>query len=373
MRTAAPETMNGPRRTPRDRLLSAGVLAVLTTAVLMLAAGIGGRPADAASGTTYSGGVNPTYTGSGTEPVTESACQQAPDGYGDCGFLTANGDGFTISLPSGFVAQYQGTAAGTVDNMAVVAAVVRALNPAKYAPADQSVVPSDLSVSPSYAAKLATVGVTPTEFLDWMFANVPAPYRALWVPGSALSAPPPATSSRAAGSTSPASASAAASASVTKAPGGTTTSASEARATKASSTVTAHPASVYPSSTAPLTAAQVLAAKASATASGTGGSSTAVPTSSTVNPGGVIANPTDCPAGESAAVEAQGGRCIPDAPLGVPVHPVPKPAPSLWTRLMRAVEAWFALLRPYWGAIAWGAAFVAVVVGGGMLIRKRSS
>ena len=189
MRTAAPETMNAPRRTLRERLLSPGVLAVLTTALVAVAVGMGGQPADAASGTTYSGGANPTYTGRGAEPVTESVCGQYSSGVGACGFLTANADRFTISLPSGFVAQHQGTAADAVDNMAVVAAVVDDLNPAKYAPADQSVVPFDLSVSSSYASKLATVGVTPTQFPDWVFANVPANERAPSLPGSAFSAP----------------------------------------------------------------------------------------------------------------------------------------------------------------------------------------
>ena len=358
----------------RDPMPGGFGAALLTVA--LLAVGIALGPAAAASGTAYSGGVNPTYTGSGAEPVTESVCGQYSNGLGDCGFLTANADRFTISLPSGFVVQHQGRAAATVDNMAVIAAVVRDLNPAKYAPADQSVVPSDLSVSPTYAAMLATVGVTPTQFLDWMFANVPASERAPWVPGSAFSAPAGGAAATSAPAPPPAS-SAAASPSGTKASGGTTTSASNASAPKPSYSPPVVPA-VYPTTTAALTPAQVSAEKASATASGTGGTgrsrgSQGVSTSSTVNPGGVIANPADCPAGESAAVEPQGAVCIPDGPLGVPLHPGPKPVPSVWTRAMMSLAAWLAPILPYWSLFAAAAIIVGLFFVALAVIRKIES
>ena len=378
MRIGAPETMNGPRRTLRGRLLSPGGVRALATAVWLLAAGMAVAPAAAASGSTYSGGVNPTYTGSGAEPVTESACQQFSNGAGGCEFATANQDHFTISVPNGFVLKYQGTATLTGNNMAVIAAVVRDLNPAKYAEGGVSGIPFDVSVSPSYAAKLATVGVTPTQFLDWMFANVPANERAPWVPGSAFSAPAAATTTTPPPSTAasrPAS-SVPATASATKAPGGTTAPASKASAPKPSHPAPVVPkrtATVYPTTTTPLPASRVSAEKASATASGTGGSGTAVPTSSTVNPGGVIANPADCPAGESAAVEPQGAVCIPDGPLGVPLHPGPKPVPSVWSRAMRALVAWLAPVLPYWSLIAMGVILLSLPFVGAAIIRKISS
>ena len=234
-------------------------------------------------------------------------------------------------MPPGFVAQYQGAVAAIYNNMAVNAAVVQDLSPAKYAEGGSSGVPPDLTVSPSYAALLATVGITPTQFLDWQLGNVPADQRAPWVPGSAhvalvngvgvaatpVSTPPasssaPAPSGSAASGGSPQTSTAPAASSTTKAP------------------------AVYPSNTAPLSSAQrsadASAEVASSTLSGTGSGTPlpAPPTSSTVSSGGVIVNPPDCPQGESAVVEPQGTVCMPDAPLQGGIHPAPKPAAPPW-------------------------------------------
>lgn len=79
--------------------------------------------------------------------------------------------------------------------------------------------------------------------------------------------------------------------------------------------------------------------------------------SSTVQPGGVIPNPADCPAGESAVVEPGGARCIPDAPLGVRPTPRGPSARAGEARLLRK-------LRPYWGLFAAGAVFASLLLFG---------
>ena len=92
-----------------------------------------------------------------------------------------------------------------------------------------------------------------------------------------------------------------------------------------------------------------------------------------MNPGGVIANPADCPAGESAAVEPQGAVCIPDGPLGVPLHPGPKPVPSVWTRAMMSLAAWLAPILPYWSLFAAAAIIVGLFFVALAVIRKIES
>jgi len=271
----------------------------------------------------YTGGANPTYTGPGAEPVTGSYCEG-----NTCEFVTANGDRFTISLPVGFVVQYQGTAAGIVNNPVVVAAVVKDLSPAKYAEGGASGVPPDLTVSPSYAALLATVGIAPTQFLDWQLGNVPPDQRAPWVPGSAYVALVNGVGVAAApASTPPASSSAPAPS------GGAASKPRTAPAASAATTTKAAPAStpnVYPSNTVPLSPAQRSADASAEVASSTPGAPLPPPPlSSTVSSGGVIANPPDCPRGESAVVEPQGARCLPTTTLVAPPLPV-TPHPWAW-------------------------------------------
>jgi hypothetical protein len=93
-----------------------------------------------------------------------------------------------VGFPIGFLKKYQGTNAPKFDDMAVIKAMLTL--PAKdWAPANVSGIGERVSVSPSYAAKLATVGVTPRELLAWLYADVPPSERAPWIPGSA-NAPP---------------------------------------------------------------------------------------------------------------------------------------------------------------------------------------
>ena len=264
----------------------------LTTALLAVSAMAPHAAAFADSG--YSGGTNPEYTGKGASAVVESAC--APD---RCGFLTANGGRFLVGLPKGFVAKYQGTTAGTVDNMKVIAAMVR-LPAAKYAPADQSVVPSGLSVAPTYAALLAKVGVTPTQFLDWQMGNVPPDKRMPWVPGWAPTGAVATTTTTTGTVTTP--------------PTTTTTGTTTTKTPKVSGT-------------------KAVPASGTKSASGTASATRSVPTapppvtptaatseslaSKSIHRGQAVANPTFCSKASSWVWNPAGDRCMPDTLLGV--------------------------------------------------------
>jgi hypothetical protein len=124
--------------------------------------------------------TNPTITAPGVVAIVESGCVS-----NRCGFITNNNGRFLVILPAGFVEKYQGTDAPKFDDMAVIKAMLTLHNTLNLSGLTTEL----LSIAPSYAAKLATVGVTPGELLAWLYTNVPPSERAPWIPGSA-NAPP---------------------------------------------------------------------------------------------------------------------------------------------------------------------------------------
>lgn len=286
-------TRRGVVRTNRRRL------AVAVAAVLVVA----GAGASAAAAT-WPRTTSPTYTGPGSSPITESFCKD-----GGCGFATSDGGRFMFSLPAGFVPKYQGTASMQTDDMAVVKAMLTLKNTL-----NESAIPSATTVSPAYAAKLATVGVTPAQFLAWLYVNVPAAQRPPWVPGSANAPqaavePPP----RAATPVGQAGAPPQRAASVIpRKPG------------KARS-----PASAYPApATAPAPMPATLRRPANGQRSSASGTHALRQAPSAPPPpalreaaGTVAPNPAACPRGYSEVNAPNGGRCLPDPALGV--RPLP--------------------------------------------------
>lgn len=241
--------------------------------------------------TTWPSSTNPEYTGPGSEPIIESLC--VPD---RCGFLTANGDRFIIDLPGGFVAKYQGNVAAadqaTVQaSLPVIAAMVK-LPASQYAPANVSGVGGSISVAPSYATKLAAVGVTPDALLGWLESNVQPTQKAPWIPGSANA--PATTTKSPANNPTPAA--------PTPKPGATT-----------------KPAAAYPA-TPPASQVPQAPPKPVVIIHQAGGiiSSTATsPPTGPAKPGSVVPHATACLAGESLTVAPSGSRCMPDSALSV--------------------------------------------------------
>ncbi len=135
--------------------------------------------------------TNPETTAFGSQPIYQSQCEfssNAPLGA-DCMFLArstgggAASDSFQsqaveIGVPSAWLAQQpHGTA---LDDPGVVAALLRT---AWYPVGSGAISGMTLSVDPAYAARLRTVGVTPLQFLSWMYKNVPRSSWPPWVPG----------------------------------------------------------------------------------------------------------------------------------------------------------------------------------------------
>ena len=291
-------------RPHRQYAAAAAVAAVALAGVAVAAVAVTPPPAAAFAQPGYSGGTNPEYTGKGASPVKESACGQGATGGGQCGFLTASGGGFVVILPKGFVAKYQGTAAGTVDNMAVIAAMMK-LPPAQWAPANISGVPTGLSVTPAYAALLAKVGVTPTQFVDWQMGNVPPDKRMPWVPGWSATATSTAKTSPTS-STSTTQGGASSSTTATK----TTVPPASSTAQKGASTATS---STAKTSTQPATATKKtpVAAKSKADAR------------NYVTRQRAVANPVFCPSGSSFVFTPGGDRCLSDTLTGISTHAAP--------------------------------------------------
>ncbi len=179
--------------TPDDRpvLVRLVVLAALVAALLIggitYAAGHGILPARVLLG--LDGNLlapqttNPATTAPGSEPVYRSICEFVATNAGaQCVFSLSDErgnlveQGLAVPVPRTWLARiHRGTA---VDDMQVIAALVRA----PYSPPDGPGLESmNISVDPTYAALLSTVGVTPQAFLEWLYHNVPPAHRPPWV------------------------------------------------------------------------------------------------------------------------------------------------------------------------------------------------
>ncbi len=193
-RTAAPAGGGpGPAPAPDDTrtvvriVLLAAVAAFVLVTGITLAASHGFLPAQVVLGTDHIlvSDTNPATIAPGAQPVYESSCAftSTPPGA-RCVF--ALGDergnlveqGLSIPVPKAWLQRHPH--ATTVNDMGVIAALVRS----PYAPpAGNALETMHISVNPSYAKLLATVGVSPQRFLRWIYGHVPLRYRPAWVGG----------------------------------------------------------------------------------------------------------------------------------------------------------------------------------------------
>jgi hypothetical protein len=275
--------------------VAVAALAVAALAGLVLV--LGGQAALAAA--TWPNTTDPTTTAPGSEAISHSLCK-AFGAKDSCEFVTTNQDRFLIVLPDELLSK---VADGTQpDAMDVIAAVIKL--PGRYAPANISGVGCCVSVSPSYAAKLATVGMTPGQLLGWLEQNVPPAERAPWIPGSAnaLDAGP----ARQAG-TGPAQRPRLSPAAIKT----THTGASAPESAPAYPKPAPLPAgeSGRPTFGSPTSSAVVSTSAQLAPATGK--------TTGPAPPGTVAPNAPPCPAGFSELNAPNGGRCLPDEALGV--------------------------------------------------------
>lgn len=127
--------------------------------------------------------ADPATTAPGSQPVYQSSCEFMPTPPGaQCAFALGDDrghlveQGLAVEVPKAWLARFNGPT--TVNDMEVIAALTRS----PYAPLDGPGLESmSISVTPSYASQLATVGVTPQQFLQWLYQNVPAAHRPPWV------------------------------------------------------------------------------------------------------------------------------------------------------------------------------------------------
>lgn len=135
--------------------------------------------------------TNPETTAIGSEPVWEVQCGfGGPTGAG-CTLLLADISGnlvtedLTVEVPRRWLSALPHPT--RVNNMRVLAALVQS----RYAPLDgEGMANMAISVEPSFARRLKTVGITPVRFLDWLYQNVPHDRWPPWLP---TSHPAPAT------------------------------------------------------------------------------------------------------------------------------------------------------------------------------------
>lgn len=187
-RVSAPEPTAPNDRPLLLRLtLGAAVVAGLLIAGIVYAAGHGLLPARVALG--LSGDLstpqttNATTTATGSLPIYRTQCEFVQTGEGgQCVFALADqrGDlveqGLAIPVPRAWLQRIP--RATSPDNMGVISALVRS----PYAPAAGVGLESmSISVDPTYAELLATVGVTPQELLQWIYQHVPPADRPPWV------------------------------------------------------------------------------------------------------------------------------------------------------------------------------------------------
>lgn len=197
---AGPGAGGGPEgsvtgQPPSDRpvVLKMVILAAAAAAVLVsgmaFAAGHGLLPARIVLG--LDGGLlapqttNPATTAAGSEPIYRSVCDfvATPSGA-QCVFSVSDQrgnlveQGLAISVPRAWLARIpRGTA---LDDMQVIADLVKS---PYYIPDGTGLQSMNISVDPTYAALLASVGVTPQALLQWIYHNVPADRRPPWARG----------------------------------------------------------------------------------------------------------------------------------------------------------------------------------------------
>lgn len=179
--------MQGDTQTVVRMVIGAAVAAFFLVTGISFAAGHGFLPAKVVMGSDdllqAPSTTNPATTATGSQPVYESQCSfvNTPSGA-QCVFALGDqrGDlveqGLTIGVPRAWLAQFARPDA--VNDVKVVAALVKS----PYAPLDGHGLESmSISVDPSYAAQLATVGVSPQQLLQWLYRNVPPAHRPPWV------------------------------------------------------------------------------------------------------------------------------------------------------------------------------------------------
>jgi len=196
------EPIGEPRRTNPTRMLGAipndtatvlrmvvggAAVAALLVWGITFAAGRGFLPAQVVTGTDASlqapATTDAATTAPGSQPVYESSCNLVATPPGAQCALALGDDrghlveqGLVVGVPKAWLARF--AHASTPNDMAVIAALVRS----PYAPLDGPGLQSlSISVDPGYAARLATVGVTPKQFLLWLYQNVPETRRPPWV------------------------------------------------------------------------------------------------------------------------------------------------------------------------------------------------
>lgn len=123
-------------------------------------------------------------TALGSEPVWQLACGFVGPAAARCILYLADASGdlvegsLSFPVPRAWLARFPHATA--VDDPQVIRALVRT----RYAPAGGPGMDSlAVSVAPSFAARLAAAGVTPQQFLAWLYQNVPVRDRPPWVRG----------------------------------------------------------------------------------------------------------------------------------------------------------------------------------------------
>jgi len=180
-------------RPPNDRpvvlrlVLLAAAAAALLISGLAYAAGHGLLPAKVVLGLDGSllapQTTNPATTAPGSEPIYRSVCDFVATPSGAQCVLTVSDQrgnlveqGLAISVPRAWLARIPHATA--VDDMQVIAALVHS---PYYLPDGTGLESMNISVDPTYAALLGSVGVTPQALLQWIYHNVPPAHRPPWV------------------------------------------------------------------------------------------------------------------------------------------------------------------------------------------------